>query len=292
MKKSVVTTQGPKKPKTSTLLLKGEMEIIQKIFDAYWEGLDDFNRNWKSFVREYTYSSLMKAVRNILNARYSLVDKYRRMTTLRLVEVRKAHNNPKLRKAQVTSEMLKETLFARQNPEVNYFAELTSVFGEETVKSVFPNPAELASYLVSDYSKEKIQAESKSFSAGTIKRITQAFNKVFRLDQLFLKVENLVSSMDKYKYLPLSKFNIWHSNLKAFLESLAGALKEVSDMTAKDFKIVLEFYKPETFSALNGAIEQFRRAEQSLKQSITELSKKVDNATLRKGAYPLVIDNT
>ena len=200
-KKSTVMVAGPKKPKTSTLLTKGEMEIIHAIFNELWEGLDDYNRNWKSYIQTYTYSQLESMVRQILNSRYSLLDKYRRMTTTRLIELRKALNLPKIRKSQVTAEQRTTMISARPDPVTSYYRELVNVFGEQTIKVIFPDTSKLMPLLVTAYPWKQYTTPEESFSVSAVKKLSMAFNKVSSLDRMIYQATGYAQSMGRYTIL-------------------------------------------------------------------------------------------
>jgi hypothetical protein len=119
----------PNKPRSSPLLLPEESELLSKLISPFWDNLSHYEEQWSNVVAEIGFSAAKARVANIINVRWQILQKFAKMTTKRLQQIR-AMDPDKLkvaRKANITIDNVRAMLLARSSPMEVFMRELLDI---------------------------------------------------------------------------------------------------------------------------------------------------------------------
>jgi hypothetical protein len=124
-----VGSRTPQKPRSSPLLIKGEAELIAKLTSPFWENLDTLRNDWVNVVSSIGFTSAKAKVADIMHARWQILQKFAKMTTKRLQEVRATDpaSLKSVHKANITADNVSAMLMARAHPIENFYREVLEI---------------------------------------------------------------------------------------------------------------------------------------------------------------------
>jgi len=134
------TYQLPRKPRESTMFLKEEYRSLDFITKPVWQCLKPFEvSDWFQTVKTHGYGRVKAYLYNVYSFKASCARAHADLTTGRLNEVRRIADNPKLKKADVTHEMIFALLKTRDDPVGKAGSEFEELLSKGEVSSAdFP----------------------------------------------------------------------------------------------------------------------------------------------------------
>jgi hypothetical protein len=114
-RKEELLKRVPVRPKPSSLLMPAEREYINSLTDELFKDpIRGSHEDWINAVLQED-NDVDAVIFSLMEKRKEFLEKFGSLTTKRLKEVRKATDNPKLRKADVSQTMLTSALSRRRN---------------------------------------------------------------------------------------------------------------------------------------------------------------------------------
>jgi hypothetical protein len=116
-------------PRQSPLFLKGEQEAILQHY-AYLYETPEFLKNQEKFwefLNRHGYQKMKTTAADIYNARADFLSKFASVTNKRLIALKELSRNRKLRKKEVSQEMVYDLLYARKDPYAYLASEILSI---------------------------------------------------------------------------------------------------------------------------------------------------------------------
>jgi hypothetical protein len=130
-----IGTRSPKKPRSTNLLLPAELKLILEILDPWWSTLKAYKTSWVD-MNNFGCSSVRRAEINaLINRRFQILERFGKLTTKRLQQVREnAGLDKSKKKKDISLDQLKKYLKSRADAAINMFlAELVELFGNDNL---------------------------------------------------------------------------------------------------------------------------------------------------------------
>jgi hypothetical protein len=118
--------KAPEKPSASPLFTYGESKLMLRVLTPLFEQGSTYAKHWYQLVFDDGFTRTYERVERLFNARWACLTAYSRVTTKRLVEIRKLLNAPYLKKAEVPTTAPALLVANRRTPVKNFVQELTS----------------------------------------------------------------------------------------------------------------------------------------------------------------------
>jgi hypothetical protein len=167
----------PSKPNTSPLLLKEEMDFINKFISPIYQDLEDLKKNWVSKVFTTDWDTIIKSISIVMDERWKLLEKFASITTKRLQQIRKIDADAKgLRKAQIQRKHVVALLLSRKGDIIK------DLYNE--ILSVIPN--DKRTNLMSEVIGDQFHITESNWKPILYYLINQLYSKV---DELKIKLE-------------------------------------------------------------------------------------------------------
>jgi hypothetical protein len=128
-KPAVKSRRVPRKPKQNSLLLKGEIEIIDEIISPMFKAIEIHSKDeWIDAIKEHGWPKVKRRLRENASDRAEFLQRFSSMTTKRLNEVRRTVAPAKTkRKRDISSDELISTLSQRGNPVMIFVTEVLAL---------------------------------------------------------------------------------------------------------------------------------------------------------------------
>jgi hypothetical protein len=124
-------------PNRSSLFTKEEMAILRKCLSPFFESLETLKKNFKDTLTQLGISAVKAMISREYRKRHLILERFSSVTTKRLNEIRKGIDSKSLKKKDVTTEMVKTLLSARQDPSKDFLEEIRSIIGSANMGQVF-----------------------------------------------------------------------------------------------------------------------------------------------------------
>jgi len=120
----------PDKPNTSPLLTKEEMKEIHDILTPLWTNLDNIVKNYQSEVMRLGFDTIEDRVAKTFELRWKVLTAFSSVTTNRLREIKKFHDEKRITKRKVDTELLTKMLDRRKQPKQMWLGELSVIIDQ------------------------------------------------------------------------------------------------------------------------------------------------------------------
>lgn len=131
-KKTEDKYKRPTFPKRSPLFTQYENDFLAKYLSYLWKPMDLLQNNWAQWVMEKGFTALVQAITLIYTTRWQTLQKFAKVTTKRLQQVRKLVNDDKLKKADITKERIELLINTRENKASSFASELVTMLPNES----------------------------------------------------------------------------------------------------------------------------------------------------------------
>jgi hypothetical protein len=122
----------PAKPGRSPVLLKCESDLLAELTATLWDPLDSFRAEWIKSLFTHGLQKTIKLLQNIINQRWEITQKFAKLTTKRLNQIRKLLESKEKTKRETTVEDV-WTLIENRNRAAEVFCdEIASIFPSES----------------------------------------------------------------------------------------------------------------------------------------------------------------
>jgi hypothetical protein len=129
--KRVKKDKKPAKPGRSPVLLKCESDLLSEIITTLWDPLDSYRGEWIKSLFTYGYAGTMKTLQSIINQRWEITQKFAKLTTKRLNQIRKLFDTKEKTKRETTTEDVWALIEHRNQSAEVFCAEIASIFPNE-----------------------------------------------------------------------------------------------------------------------------------------------------------------
>jgi hypothetical protein len=119
--------KAPEKPSASPLFTYGESKFLQKVLTPLFEQGSTYSKNWLRLVFDDGFAKTYGRVESLFNARWDCLTGYARVTTKRLVELRRVLQAPYIKKAEVPTTAPALLVANRRTPVRTFVQEISSV---------------------------------------------------------------------------------------------------------------------------------------------------------------------
>lgn len=92
----------PEKPNNSPLMMKQEMATYHRLTNFIWSGLNPYEKDYMSSLKNETFERVVQKTRFIINLRWALLGAFSKVTTKRLRLARSEADDDRLTKRKVT----------------------------------------------------------------------------------------------------------------------------------------------------------------------------------------------